>query len=155
MVYIDGVRVDDYRMARWVGAPRGPEWLEGGCHCGDVRFRVRVTTWEALDCNCSICCKKGLLHLIVGPSDFELLRGEDALATYTFGTHTAKHTFCTVCGMHPFYTPRSHPDGWDINARCLDGDALDDFVVTPFDGRNWEQSVETIRQRPGSDTSKG
>ena len=149
-----GTRLFKIVDERATGAPP-PQRYEGGCHCGAVRFSVVVRNFEALDCNCSICRKKGILHVIVEGGDLTLLQGEDALSSYTFGTHTAKHTFCSVCGMHPFYTPRSHPDGWDINARCLDGDALDDFVVTPFDGRNWEQSVETIRQRPGSDTSKG
>lgn len=101
--------------------------------------------FEALDCNCSICTKKGFVHLIVTKDAFELLAGEDALTTYTFGTGVAKHTFCRVCGVSPFYTPRSHPDGVDVNIRCLDNDIADRFVVTPFDGRNWEARVGAIR----------
>ena len=38
---------------------------EGGCHCGAVRFRVVVNNHKVDDCNCSICSKKGFLHLIV------------------------------------------------------------------------------------------
>lgn len=120
------------------------EWLEGGCHCGALRFRVRVRRREALDCNCSVCTKKGLLHCIVSAADFALLRGEDALSTYTFGTHTARHHFCATCGIHPFYVPRSHPDGWDVNVRCLD-EGIEGWTVVPFDGRNWEAAVERIR----------
>ncbi|NOU29740.1 MAG: GFA family protein [Polyangiaceae bacterium] len=119
--------------------------LEGGCHCGRVRFRVNVRAFEALDCNCSICAKKGFLHLIVEKADFELLQGE--LSTYTFGTGVAKHTFCRTCGIHAFYTPRSHPDGVDVNVRCLDGDALARFVVRPFDGQKWEENVGAIQGR--------
>jgi hypothetical protein len=119
--------------------------FEGGCHCGRVRFRVRAAKLEALDCNCSICTMKGFLHLIVTKDAFELLSGAADLATYTFQTHIAKHTFCRVCGIHAFYTPRSHPDGVDVNVRCLDGDALARFTVTPFDGAEWEANVETIR----------
>ena len=122
------------------------EWLEGGCHCGRVRFRVAVDRYEALECNCSICAMKGNLHVIVEGAAFELVAGRDALATYTFGTHTAKHTFCSTCGIHPFYVPRSHPDGIDVNARCLDGGAQARFRVVPFDGRRWEENVETIRK---------
>lgn len=122
-----------------------PEWLEGGCHCGRVRFRVRLEgPREALDCNCSVCTKKGYLHLIVPKEAFELLSGEDALATYTFGTHVARHRFCSTCGMHPFYVPRSHPDGIDVNVRCLDvGPGV--FTIAPFDGQNWEANVDRIR----------
>jgi hypothetical protein len=118
---------------------------EGGCHCGAVRFRVIVDAHEAYDCNCSICRKKGFLHLIVPADRFTLLAGAEALATYTFNTRTAKHTFCKVCGVHPFYTPRSHPDGVDVNVRCLDEGALERFRVRPFDGQNWEANVDAIR----------
>lgn len=119
--------------------------FEGGCHCGRVRFRVRAEKLEALECNCSICTKKGFLHLIVAKDAFELLSGHDDLSTYTFNTGVAKHTFCRVCGVHPFYTPRSHPDGVDVNVRCLDGEAPARFRVDPFDGRRWEENVASIR----------
>jgi hypothetical protein len=118
---------------------------DGGCHCGAVRFRVETDTDVAIDCNCSMCTMKGNLHLIVPKEQFTLLRGADSLTTYTFNTRVAKHTFCKVCGIHPFYTPRSHPDGVDVNVRCLDGDALSRFRVEPFDGRHWEDNVEKIR----------
>ncbi len=118
---------------------------EGGCHCGAVRFRVRVARHEALDCNCSICTRRGFLHLIVPPQDFELLCGQDALVTYSFNTHVAKHRFCRVCGIHAFYAPRSHPDQIDVNVRCLDGAPLERFAIQNFDGRRWEDDVERIR----------
>jgi hypothetical protein len=121
------------------------ETYEGGCHCGRVRFRVRVAKHEALDCNCSMCAKKGFLHVIVGADDFEILSGQDALTTYTFNTGIAKHMFCRVCGIHAFYKPRSHPEGWDVNVRCLDGDAATKFTVTAFDGQRWEENIERIR----------
>jgi hypothetical protein len=115
---------------------------EGGCHCGAVRFRVTTAAREALDCNCSICSKKGFLHLIVPAASFELLRGAEALVTYRFNTGVAVHRFCRTCGIHPFYTPRSHPDGVDVNVRCLDDDAAAAFSIAPFDGRDWERSAE-------------
>lgn len=120
--------------------------FEGGCHCGRVRFRVRVSKLEALDCNCSICTKKAFIHLIVAKDAFELLRGARDLTTYEWGTKTAKHTFCSVCGAHPFYTPRSHPDGIDVNVRCLDDDGMARFSIAPFDGANWEKNVDAIRE---------
>jgi hypothetical protein len=118
---------------------------EGGCHCGAVRFRVDVDEHVALECNCSVCAKKGFLHLIVPPERFALLRGEEHLSVYTFNTGVAKHMFCKTCGIHPFYRPRSHPEGWDVNVRCLDGDAPSRFRVEPFDGLRWEENVEAIR----------
>ena len=118
---------------------------DGSCHCGRVRFRVTTDLAHVVRCNCSICSKKGFLHLIVPPAQFELLSGADDLTVYTFNTGVAKHTFCRVCGVHPFYTPRSHPDGVDVNVRCLDGDAPERFRVRPFDGQNWEANVDAIR----------
>jgi hypothetical protein len=119
---------------------------EGGCHCGAVRFRVEVTEHRAITCNCSICQKKGFLHLIVPKERFTLLSGEGNLTTYRFNTGVAKHTFCTTCGIHPFYTPRSHPDAVDVNVSCLDGDVGAAFTVGQFDGKNWEDSVASIRE---------
>lgn len=98
-----------------------------------------------LDCNCSICTKKGILHLIVPPGRFELIQGEDALVEYRFNTEQAVHTFCGTCGIHPFYTPRSHPDDIDVNVRCLDDVDPAELEVEQFDGRNWEERVDEIR----------
>jgi len=123
----------------------GASWLTGGCHCRAVRFRVLVRTFEALDCSCSICRMKGFLHVIVPPEDFQLLTGDAAMTTYRFNTGTAKHYFCSTCGIHAFYEPRSHPGSFDVNARCLDGEALARFRVVPFDGANWEANVDGIR----------
>lgn len=118
----------------------------GGCHCGAVRFRVEVGPGQrVLDCNCSICRKKGFLHLIVPRERFHLERGEDALRVYRFGTRVAQHLFCASCGIASHYVPRSHPDGVSVNLRCLDGDAAADFRIEPFDGANWESSVHAIR----------
>jgi len=113
----------------------------GGCHCGRVRFEVEAPARLAvLDCNCSMCAKTGYLHLIVPQSDFRLLKGNEYLTTYTFNTGVAKHLFCSVCGIKSFYVPRSHPDGYSVNARCLDGDRIEDMTVEPFDGREWERA---------------
>ena len=118
---------------------------EGGCHCGAVRFRVIVDQHQAIDCNCSICTKKGFLHLIVPPEKFTLLTSEDVLTTYTFNTGVAKHIFCRVCGIHSFYRPRSHPDHIDVNVRCLDGNVISKFEIKSFDGANWEENIHSIQ----------
>jgi hypothetical protein len=113
----------------------------GGCHCGAVRFEVEAPARiEVHECNCSICRACAYLHLIVPRKRFRLLRGEDALSTYTFNTGAAKHLFCRVCGVKSFYVPRSHPDGVSVNLRCLDEGSVDHVSVLPFDGRNWEEA---------------
>ena len=113
---------------------------EGSCHCGRVRFRVTADLSGVTYCNCSMCAKKGFLHLIVAPEQFVLISGKDALTTYRFNTGVAQHTFCTTCGIHPFYVPRSDPDKIDVNVRCLDGVDIAALEVKEFDGRNWEQA---------------
>jgi hypothetical protein len=115
--------------------------MEGGCHCGAVRFRVTAELDRVTECNCSMCAKKGFLHLIVPPEQFNLVSGKDDLTTYTFNTQTAQHTFCRHCGVHPFYVPRSDPDKIDVNARCLDDVDLTAIAIKQFDGRNWEAAI--------------
>jgi hypothetical protein len=115
-------------------------WYQGGCHCGGVAFEVEGELIEVEECNCSICAKKAYLHWIVPPQSFRLLRGEDLLTIYRFNTGTARHSFCSRCGVAPFYVPRSDPDKIDVNARCLDNVDLSKLKTRPFDGRNWEQA---------------
>ena len=117
----------------------------GGCHCGQVRFEVTTDLSGVTACNCSICTRKGYLHLIVPPDRFRLLAGEEALSTYRFGTMTAQHRFCRHCGIASFYVPRSHPDMIDVNARCLDEVDPATLAVAPFDGRNWEAAIATLK----------
>lgn len=124
--------------------------MTGGCHCGRVRFEVRGEPGEVLVCNCSICTKKAYLHWIVPQADFTLVQGADDLATYTFHTGVAKHHFCRVCGVAPFYVPRSDPDKIDVNARCLDDLDLGALRLGTFDGRNWEAHYEVYRRGDGT-----
>jgi len=115
--------------------------FQGGCHCGRIRFVVRGDLSTATLCNCSICTKKGFVHLIVPAENFDLVCGGEELATYEFNTRTAKHHFCRTCGVHPFYVPRSDPDKIDVNVRCLDDVDFDGLRLPTFDGRNWEQAI--------------
>lgn len=118
----------------------------GGCHCGRVRFEVMASkTPTVSDCNCSICSKSGYLHLIVPKSRFKLLSGSEALTTYQFNTGTAKHLFCSTCGIKSFYVPRSHPDGYSVNARCLDSGTVREMTITQFNGQEWEKQYPTGR----------
>ena len=116
----------------------------GGCHCGAVRFRAELPKppVPALDCNCSMCGKTGFLHVMVPHEDFTLESGEDALTSYRFGTGSAEHLFCGRCGVKSFYQPRSHPDCWSVNARCLDGDV--ELAIESIDGRNWEEAARKL-----------
>jgi hypothetical protein len=113
----------------------------GACHCERVRFRVDAELSQVSLCNCSICTKKGFIHLIIPTSQFELLAGQDELTCYRFNTGVAMHTFCKHCGIHAFYTPRSDPDKVDVNVRCLAGVDVQALELRHFDGKNWEQAI--------------
>ncbi len=118
----------------------------GRCHCGAVRFEVDApAVIEALDCNCSICRMTGFLHLIVPASRFRLLQGADMLTEYSFNTGTARHRFCTRCGVKSFYVPRSHPDGYSVNVRCLDPATIERVETALFDDSQREASTAAIR----------
>lgn len=91
---------------------------------------------------------KAYLHWIVPPSDFELVRGTEVIATYRFNTGTAQHHFCPVCGVAPYYIARSDPDKIDVNARCVEGLELGRIPLETFDGRAWEAHYETYK-KPG------
>ena len=117
----------------------------GGCQCGRVRFeRTAPAEITATECNCSICSKTGYLHLIVPKAKFRLLQGAEALATYSFNTGKAKHLFCKLCGIKAFYVPRSHPDSYSVNVRCLDEGTVKRMTLRPFDGKNWEAARASL-----------
>jgi hypothetical protein len=118
----------------------------GGCHCGAVRFDVQAPARiVASECNCSICRMSGYLHLIVPRSRFQLLQGANELTEYTFNTGAARHLFCRRCGVKSFYVPRSNPDGYSVNVRCLDPATIEHVEVEPFDDNDREASEAKIR----------
>ena len=120
----------------------------GGCHCGAVAFEVdapaRLTVSE---CNCSICRMSGYLHLFVPRERFRLLRGADRLIEYRFNTATARHLFCARCGVKSFYVPRSKPDGYSVNARCLEPATVAGIDVEPFDDNDRDAAEAQLRAR--------
>ena len=120
-------------------------FLKGGCHCDAVCYEIDAPDQlQCQECNCSICSKSGFLHLIVPQSAFRLLKGKDALSTYTFNTDVAQHYFCKVCGIKSFYVPRSNPDGFDVNIRCLEP-FPENVIIESFDGRHWEDHAHELR----------
>lgn len=111
----------------------------GSCHCGAVVIEVDAAEQiEIYECNCSMCERTGFLHLIVSNNAFKLVQGKPALTTYTFNTGVAQHYFCKYCGCKPYYIPRSNPDGFSVNVRCLNKATLKSITKLPFNGQEWE-----------------
>jgi hypothetical protein len=120
----------------------------GGCHCGAVVFEVDAPARLTVsDCNCSICRMSGYQHLIVPRARFRLLSGADSLSEYRFNTGTARHLFCRHCGVKSFYVPRSNPDGYSVNARCLDPATIEHVEVELFDDHDRLASEARIADR--------
>lgn len=86
----------------------------------------------------------GFLHVIARKDDFRLITDIEELTTYRFNTDTARHLFCPGCGVKSFYMPRSHPDGFSVNLRCLENVNYDDISIQPFDGENWETAIHAL-----------
>lgn len=111
---------------------------EGGCQCGKVRFRAELDIGEVVACNCSRCGRIGSLLTFAPLDKFELMSGEDDLATYDFNRHVIHHKFCKTCGIEPFAlgtNPKSGAEMAAINARCIDGIDVDALKIKHFDGK--------------------
>ncbi|MDK9696358.1 MAG: GFA family protein [Siculibacillus sp.] len=103
------------------------------CHCGTVRFRVRLgdefTT--ARRCSCSYCRMRGAIAVSAALADIEFVAGEDNLTLYQFNTGTAKHHFCKTCGIYTHHQRRSDPTQFGINVACIEGVSPFDFPEVP------------------------
>lgn len=118
----------------------------GGCHCGRVAFEVMIDERIVVQhCNCSMCSMIGFIHLIVPAAQFRLIRGQEFLREYRFNTGVARHLFCMHCGVKSFYVPRSNPDGYSVNLRCLNLPSEVQVIEEDFDGQNWEQHADELR----------
>ncbi|MGX0959648.1 hypothetical protein AB7M63_000097 [Bradyrhizobium japonicum] len=123
----------------------------GRCHCGAIKFYVNAPReLSAVQCNCSICQMSGFVHLLVPGDKLRIECGEEFLTTYQFNKNIARHTFCRLCGVKPFYRPRSNPSGYSVNIRCLDRKTIEHLRISEFDGAHWEQAFLSMQQDPES-----
>lgn len=105
----------------------------GGCHCGRIAFDVDAQIDKVVECNCSICSKRGNLLAFVSASQLHLRTPESDMSTYTFNKHKIQHLFCPVCGVAPLGRAG---DGVAVNVRCLDNFDTRNLEVQSFDGRS-------------------
>lgn len=111
---------------------------EGSCHCGKIAYAVAGEIDAVLECNCSICSRKGYQLWFVSRANVDLRTLEDDMASYTFNTHKIRHMFCSTCGCSPFGFG-TDPDGNEtaaINVRCLQDVDLSTISVNHYDGRS-------------------
>jgi hypothetical protein len=110
-----------------------PALHDVACHCGAVRFRVRLANGfrSARRRTCSFCRMRGAVVVSAKLADIEFLGGEDNLTLYQFNSRTAKHWFCRTCGIYTHHQRRSKPDEYGINVACLKGVSPFDFAEVP------------------------
>jgi hypothetical protein len=109
--------------------------IRGSCHCGRIAYTLDAEPTAAIECNCSICWRRGSVLAAFAPERFHLETSRADIATYTFGRHIIRHQFCKTCGCAPF-AEGTGPNGEAmvaINLRCADVD-LSTIRITPFDG---------------------
>lgn len=116
---------------------------QGSCHCGAIAFDLdgdagRVD--EAIDCNCSMCRRKGALLAAFPREALTLTTPETEMGTYTFNKHHIQHHFCPKCGVAPFSeaeNPKTGARMMMVNLRCLPEVDLSAVKVTHFDGASY------------------
>ena len=114
------------------------EW-DAACHCGTVRLRVRLSEGlrSARRCDCSYCRMRGAVAVTANLGDLDVVAGSDALTLYQFNTMSAKHYFCSKCGIYTHHQRRSDPHQYGVNAAILAGVSPFDFAEVPVtDGIN-------------------
>ena len=106
---------------------------EGACHCGAVRFRVRLLDGlrSPRRCDCSLCRMRGAVAVSARVGDVVVTQGRDALTEYRFDTGVARHYFCSRCGIYTFHRRRSNPAECGVNVACLAGVSPFDFAEVP------------------------
>ena len=98
------------------------------CHCGSVKLELTLPNGleQVRRCNCSMCRRRGAIVASVPLSGLKVVSGNDTLSLYQFNTHTARHYFCSVCGIYTHHQRRSNPHQFGFNVACLEG-------VNPFE----------------------
>jgi hypothetical protein len=113
----------------------------GSCHCGKVQFEVDADFDHVRICDCSICRRRGALIHRVEEKCFRLLTPIEELSLYQWHTKTAKDYFCPSCGILPFRRPRTAPNLWGINVRCLEASFYHPFPSSTCMEVDWTERI--------------
>ena len=112
---------------------------KASCHCGSVQFELELPDGliDVRRCDCSMCRRRGAIVASVSLDAIHILKGEEHLKLYQFNTMTAKHFFCSNCGIYTHHQRRSNPTQYGINVACLeDINPLKIKGVPTYDGNN-------------------
>lgn len=97
--------------------------VRASCHCGAVEIRAPLIDPEAppARCTCSFCRRRQAGNVSVPWASLDIVKGTDVLRCYQFGTRTAEHYFCGLCGIYTHHRRWSNPDEAGVNFGCIDG----------------------------------
>ena len=123
--------------------------IKGACHCGAVRFTVKLTDGfrSARRCTCSYCRMRGAIAVSANLDGVNVTQGAELLTVYQFNTNTAKHYFCSVCGIYTHHQRRINPNEYGFNVGCLEGvDPFEIANVPTSDGVNHPSDRRPAKQ---------
>ncbi|MEQ9395759.1 GFA family protein [Haliea sp.] len=84
-----------------------------------------------------MCRRRGAVAASVPLSGIKIVKGSETLSLYQFNTRTAKHYFCSNCGIYTHHQRRSNPDQYGFNVACLEGiNPLEIEGIPTYDGVN-------------------
>ena len=115
-------------MIKQVGETQIREKHTASCHCGTIELELTLPRGieDPRRCDCSMCRRRGAIVASVSLENLRIVKGQEALRLYQFGTRTAQHFFCSVCGIYTYHQRRSNPTQYGYNVACLEG-------VNPFE----------------------
>ncbi|MCE2596462.1 GFA family protein [Motilimonas cestriensis] len=115
-------------MIKQVGNTVINEKHMASCHCGAVQLELSLPNGieKPRRCDCSMCRRRGAIVASVALDGVNIIKGHQKLKLYQFNTHTAKHYFCSECGIYTHHQRRSSPNEYGYNVGCLEG-------VNPFE----------------------
>lgn len=115
-------------MIKQVGETQIREKHTASCHCGTIELELTLPRGieDPRRCDCSMCRRRGAIVASVPLENLRIVKGQEALRLYQFGTRTAQHFFCSVCGIYTHHRRRSNPTQYGYNVACLEG-------VNPFE----------------------
>lgn len=111
---------------------------EGSCHCGNIEYEVEGEIESLIECNCSLCSRRGYLLFFVPKKNVKLKTSEQYMKPYTFNKHVIKHMFCTECGCAPFGfgSDGKGNETAAVNARCIQNIDLSKYAINKYDGKS-------------------